>query len=161
MRLMEFMTQPVQTVGVETSAPDAWELMQRRRIRHLVVERNGRVAGVLSATDLGGKAGESIRHGRLVTELMTRKAITATPTTTVREAANLMRGHSIGCLPVCDGTKVTGMVTSLDLLELLGRGVERPVETKERKTLKDRGTRPRAQTVAKRTAGATRGAVRT
>jgi len=160
MRLVDFMTRPVRTVGVEASASDAWEAMRRHRIRHLVVQSDGRMVGVLSAEDLGGRGGEAVRHGRLVSELMTRKAITATPATTVREAANLMRGHSINCLPVCDGEKVTGMVTSLDLLELLGRGAQKPVETTERKTLKDRGTSPRTLTVAKRVSRAKRGTAR-
>jgi acetoin utilization protein AcuB len=161
MRLEEFMTRPVHTVGVEMSATDAWEIMRRHRIRHLVVLRNKEIAGVLSATDLGGSGGEAVRHGRLVTELMTRKVVTATPETTVREAANLMRGHSIGCLPVHDGAQLQGMVTTFDLLELLGRGIERPVAATERQTLKDRGSRPRALTVAKRSARAKRTPART
>ena len=58
---------------------------------------------------------------------------------TVREAANLLRGRSIGCLPVFDGDQLAGIVTTSDLLELIGRGVERPVAESTRWTL---GRRP-------------------
>jgi CBS domain-containing protein len=87
-----------------------------------------------------------------VRELMTAKLVTATPETTVREAANLMRGHNVNCLPVFNGRdRLTGIVTAVDLLELIGRGVERPTKTVERVVLKDRGVVPRQATARNRT----------
>jgi CBS domain-containing protein len=80
---------------------------------------------------------------------MTEKAVVATPETTVREAAILMRGHAVNCLPVLDGQKLAGVITALDLLELIGRGAERPVAKTKRPILKDRGQRPHRQTAAK------------
>jgi CBS domain-containing protein len=59
----------------------------------------------------------------------------------VREAANLMRGRSIGCLPVLDGRKLVGIVTVTDLLELLGRGAERPMARGRRAVMAGRGHR--------------------
>jgi CBS domain-containing protein len=73
---------------------------------------------------------------------MSRKVITAAPETTVREAANLMRGHRVNCLPVVSGRRLRGVVTTLDLLELIGRGAERPVAKPQRRIMKDRGVRP-------------------
>ncbi len=43
-----------------------------------------------------------------------------------------------------EGKKVVGIVTTTDLLDLVGRGAERPVATSERWVLKDRGPRKRA-----------------
>jgi CBS domain-containing protein len=37
-----------------------------------------------------------------------------------------MRGRSIGCVPVVDRDRLVGIVTVSDLLEVLGRGIERP-----------------------------------
>ena len=53
---------------------------------------------------------------------------------TVRQAANLMRGRGIGCLAVVDDDKPIGIGTITDVLELIGRGVERPVEQGKRLT---------------------------
>jgi len=69
----------------------------------------------------------------------------------VREAANLMRGHGVSCLPVFNGRRLKGIVTVVDLLELIGRGTERPVRTVERLVLKDRGVVPSQATVPRAT----------
>ncbi len=53
----------------------------------------------------------------------------------MREAANLLRGRAIGCLPVVSGERIVGIVTITDLLELIGRGQEKAVTQKERRTL--------------------------
>ncbi len=81
---------------------------------------------------------------------MTEKLVVARPQTTIREAANLMRGHQVNCLPVFTGDKLAGMVTSLDLLELLGRGAERPVAQSTRWVMKDRGSKRTRQPAATR-----------
>ena len=52
--------------------------------------------------------------------------VTADRTDTVRVVANRMRGRSIGCVPVVDRERLIGIVTVSDLLEALGRGIDRP-----------------------------------
>ncbi len=59
-----------------------------------------------------------------VVEVMSRKLITASPDTTVREAARVMVSEKIGCLPVVKGNQLIGIVTETDLLEVLVRGEE-------------------------------------
>ncbi len=143
MRLEEIMTTNVETAAPGDQAEDAWRRMRDSRIHHLAVVEGGKVVGVISGRDLGGPRSSALRTDRTVRDLMTHRTVSAKPTTTLRQAANLMRGYSVGCLPVLDGGRLRGIVTVSDLLELLGRGVERPVETTQRKTLKDRGPRRR------------------
>jgi CBS domain-containing protein len=138
MRVEEVMTERVQTVAPTTAAADAWELMRQKGFHHLVVTTGPRVVGVLSHRDSGGRLGVSVRAGRTVAELMTERVVTVDPTTTVRRAANLMRGRSIGCLVVTKRERVVGIVTVADLLELLGRGSERPTPTAKRWALRHR-----------------------
>jgi CBS domain-containing protein len=69
---------------------------------------------------------------------MTRHVVTVEPSTTVKRAANLMRGRSIGCVVVANRGRVVGIVTVADLLELLGRGSTRPMAATKRWTLKHR-----------------------
>jgi CBS domain-containing protein len=150
MRVSEVMSTPVYVVAAETTASEAWEMMRLNRTRHLVVTNlEGRVAGVVSASDLGGKHGEAVRSGRLVADMMTDKIVSVAPETTVREAANLMRGHTVNCLPVLEGHHLAGIVTALDLLELIGRGAERPVAKPTRRIMKNRGEVPHRQAAAK------------
>lgn len=138
MRLQDIMKESVETVGPGDTADAAFERMRRRRIRHLVVMDGSRVAGILSQRDI---ASAEARQGRAVVELMSAPAVTAEPRTTVREAANLLRGRTLGCLPVLAKGKLLGIVTTTDLLELLGRGAERPVPRPGRRTLERRGPR--------------------
>jgi acetoin utilization protein AcuB len=138
MRIQDVMTEDVRTAAPTDSAEGAWELMRERGFHHLVVTRGSRVVGILSDRDAGGRQGASLRRGRTVEDLMTTHVVTVEPTTTIRKAANLMRGRSIGCVVVTDRERVVGIVTVSDVLELLGRGSERPVATTTRWTLKHR-----------------------
>lgn len=126
MRASELMTRRVHSVPPDIAAGDAWELMRRKEIRHLVVMQGSAIVGVLSDRDLGGRAGASIRTGQTVGDLMTRKVVSIGPTDTIRSAANLMRGRTIGCLPVVDRGRLVGLITVSDLLRLVGRGIDRP-----------------------------------
>ena len=121
MRLMEIMTTEVVTAPPGEDAEKAFQRMRTRGIHHLVVMDGRQVVGVLSERDVGGGRGAQIRAGRTVGELMSGQAITASPVTTVRQAANLLRARTIGCLPILEDGKLAGIVTLTDLLELLGR----------------------------------------
>jgi len=125
MRLDEIMTVRVVAIGPEEAANAAWLRMQRGRIRHLVVIDGARLVGMLSERDLGGRGGADLRRGRVVRELMTPRVATARPSTTLRQAANLMRRRLIGSLPVMESDRVVGIVTATDVLEELGRGSTR------------------------------------
>ena len=128
MRVAEVMTEGAETVPPTMPAADAWELMRRKRIHHLVVTAGSAVLGVLSDRDAGGRNGASLRARSTVSDLMTAHVVTLEPKALVRKAANLMRGRTIGCIPVTDGKRLVGIVTVSDLLDLLGRGVERPAK---------------------------------
>ena len=119
------MTEPVQTVAPTMPASDAWELMHRLQVHHLVVKEGATVVGVLSDRDLGSYRGSAVRTRRTVAELMTNRIVTVNHDDTVRQAANRMRGRTIGCLPVMNKGRVVGIVTISDLLRLIGSGGER------------------------------------
>jgi len=113
------MSQEVQSISAEQSVLEAQELMRRHRIRHLVVMEGKQPIGILSERDLLRvpthlNAGDQVR----------RTQFTAPPSATVREAANLMRGNWIDAVAVVEGQKVVGILTTSDMLDLIGRGEE-------------------------------------
>lgn len=138
MRVQEVMTKDVLTISPDTPAEHAWDLMQGHGIHHLVVTEGPRIVGVLSARDVGGRDGQSVRRNHTVGELMTDRVVTVNPGTTIRQAANQMRGRSIGCLVVATGNRPRGIVTVADLLTLIGRGAARPHVTAERRLINHR-----------------------
>lgn len=143
MRLQDIMSTNIKTVAPTSTVGEARSTMRAQRIHHLLVRDGRRFVGVVSDRDLGGRVGGRNGAGaeRPVGEVMTSNIATAAPDTTIRQAANLLRGRSIGCLPVLEGDKPVGIVTITDLLELIGRGAERPIERSTRRTLSARGHR--------------------
>ena len=124
MRLQDFMSRDVETTTAKDTIETAYQKMKLNGIRHLVVMEGNTVVGILSERDLSNLS-ERERENQTVQGVMEIRVATASPDTTVREAANLMRGRTIGCLPVLENHKLVGIVTTTDLLDLLGQGIER------------------------------------
>ncbi|HEY7573905.1 MAG TPA: CBS domain-containing protein [Thermoanaerobaculia bacterium] len=148
MRLQDIMNTRVETISPRESAAAASNRMRGSGIRHLVVQDDRRIVGLLSERDLKGLG--SFRQVESVEDVMTSPVVTASPETTLRQAANLMRGRSIGSLPIVDNGRLAGIVTVTDLLERIGRGVERPVEKGKRWILKGRGAKRRHPVIRER-----------
>ena len=131
MRMFEIMSSPVSTVAPDETLARAYTQMRLEKTHHLVVVERGSVVGVLASRN-NGKTGT-------VADVMSTDVVTAGPKTTVREAANLMRGRYLGCLPIVDGKKLVGIVTVSDLLELLGRGAISVSPRSDRAVMSGRG----------------------
>lgn len=63
--------------------------------------------------------------------LLQGEVITISPQDTVAEAADKMNDHRIGCLPVVEGGKLVGLVTSRDLRQVPGKWYVSDVMTTE------------------------------
>jgi len=139
MKVRDIMSTKVQTIDMNEKAESAWNLMKWKRIHHVVVtDGPGQVVGVVSARDLGGQDREEARKVRPVAAMMTAYAVKAIPGMPVRQAANVMRGWNIGCLPVIDDGKLVGIVTVSDLLRIVAEGADKtgPAPKKAARTKK-------------------------
>jgi acetoin utilization protein AcuB len=145
MRVKDVMTRQVETVSIDDAALNAREKMKSHRIRHLVVLDGKDVAGVVSSRDLDAMGLSP--GGPQVEDVMTYPAMAVGPDATIRRAANLLRGRTMGCLPVMDEGKLVGILTTTDILELIGRGAERPAARATRRVIKGRG--PRRKLIAR------------
>jgi acetoin utilization protein AcuB len=121
----------VETISLDQSAEAALNRMRRARIRHLVVRDRDKIVGIISERDIKGLG--SFRHVESVEEVMSSPAVTASPDLSLKQAANLLRGRTIGCLPVLEQGKLVGIVTTTDLLELIGRKFEAPTRKSPRR----------------------------
>ena len=149
MRLQDVITRKVRTIAPTASADDAWSAMRLHGIHHLVVTREDRAIGILSDRDAGSRRGAVVRATKTVGELMTAPAVMAPPTMTIRQAANVMRGRSIGCLVVAVAGRPVGIVTVTDLLEAVGRGLDRGAAESARRTLSHRVPHKKAHTAVR------------
>ena len=126
MRLRDIMSEAVESIPPDAPVDQAREQMRRQDVRHLAVAARSSVS---SQHDLRRAQGMAA-----VRSVMSASAVTATPQTSLREAANLLRGDHVSCLPVLDGRgSLIGMVTVSDLLDLIGKGVTREPESDKRR----------------------------
>lgn len=124
MRISDIMTTHVETIEPDELAQTAFERMKVGHLHHLVVSVKNEVLGVVSRGDLGeGRDGAMAKHAS-VGALMTPNPVCVDPEMTLQRAANVMRGHSVGCLPVVEHRRLVGIVTISDMLELVGRGTQ-------------------------------------
>ncbi len=131
-QLSEIMNRSLITVDKHASLRRARRILDQHRIRHLLVVDGKRLVGIVTDRDLRQAAPsskspltigerEEFMDELKVVEVMSRKLITASPDTSVREAARVMVSEKIGCLPVVNGSQLVGIVTETDLLEMLVR----------------------------------------
>lgn len=152
MKAADVMTRRVVTVRPETPLVDAVKRMLDHSISGLVVvDGQGRVAGILSEGDLlrraetgterrrprwlefviGSRrlADEFVRtHGRSVGELMTRSVINVAEETPLEEIVKLFEERGIKRVPVLRGEKLVGILSRADLLRALLRALPPPSE---------------------------------
>ncbi|HUK12061.1 MAG TPA: CBS domain-containing protein [Thermoanaerobaculaceae bacterium] len=136
MLVRDQMTSTPITVPPGKTVPEALSLMRERRIRRLpVVDRRGKLAGIVTDRDLlyaspSPATSLSVWElnyllGKLTVEkVMTRDLITVADDAPIEEAARLMADHKIGGLPVVKSGALVGIITETDVfrafLELLG-----------------------------------------
>ena len=135
MFVSERMSRPVITVTPETPVHDALAMFKRERIRRAPVMQNGKLIGIVSASDLMNASPSPVTSLSVwemnyliskvtVKQVMSKKVITVDVATPIEEAARIMADLKIGGMPVMRDGKVVGMITETDLfkifLELMG-----------------------------------------
>lgn len=117
----DWMSHEPVTVPEEAPLSRVLRLMRDREIRHVLVMQGERLAGIFSSRDvrrlLGGDAGP--RADVAVAALMTENPVTVSPGAPLLEAAREILDRKIGALPVTDGGRPVGILTSQDALEAL------------------------------------------
>jgi acetoin utilization protein AcuB len=120
------MTRDVVALSPGTTADEALALCREKRIRHLPVLEEGRLAGIVSDRDLRSAApglGDPGRAEALqnlqISDVMTRAVVITHPDDPIEEAADRMREKRIGCLPVVEDGDLLGILTSSDVMEAL------------------------------------------
>jgi CBS domain-containing protein len=117
----EVMSKPVLTVEVNETLWDAWQLLFVSGLRHLVViDVNAKCVGVLSDRNILADVPATLDHlgKRLVRDILAHVPMARVhPNADPREAAKLMREHSIEAIPVLDDEeKLVGIVTESDVI---------------------------------------------
>lgn len=104
-------TDPI-TVHPEQKIGDALTVMERHGISGLPVVTDGRLVGILTNRDLRFER----RLDRPVSEVMTKRVITARPGISLEQAKDLLQEHRIEKLPLVDDqNRLRGLITVKDM----------------------------------------------
>jgi CBS domain-containing protein len=143
MKAADVMVSSVISVGQDASVQEVAEVLLRNRVSGVpVTGPQGELVGIVSEGDLirrpeagterrhswwldliasnEGLASEYIKsHSRKVTDVMTRRVVTATPDTSVADVATLLEKHAIKRVPIVKDGKIVGIVSRANLLQAL------------------------------------------
>lgn len=127
----ELMRREFITVSPEDSLLEAHQLMRMAHLRHLVVVRDGLLAGILSYRDVQEQALAQLETHRdadrmallaavAVADAMTDPPYFVTPETPLADAAIRLHHLRLGCLPAVEvrpeGARLVGLITESDLI---------------------------------------------
>ncbi len=110
------------TVMTTTPVTEALVLFEQHHIHHLpVVAADRTLLGLISQTDVTKMVMKSEAEVRVmkVGDIMTEGLAKLEKTDTVATAANLFMLNRFHALPVIEGEKIVGMLTTLDLIKLV------------------------------------------
>jgi CBS-domain-containing membrane protein len=126
----------IMTTGVVTVRPDTpyqavAAMLREHRVSGFPVTRDGKVAGVVTETDLLALAAGRHHRGHRAAEqatagdLMSHPPVTISPDDLVKTAARLMHKHRLQRLPVVDRDgRLAGIVSRSDVLSVFKRSDE-------------------------------------
>jgi CBS domain-containing protein len=116
-QLRDIMSTKVLTTSAERPVAEVTGMMVTIRVGSAVVMQDSWLAGILTERDvLRAAASGSDLTKSPVSEWMTSNPITATPDTTIEEAAEVMLINGFRHLPVVEGRELKGMVSIRDVL---------------------------------------------
>src|SRR5437016_11580394 len=109
------MTKNPTTVSLTDTLVSAQEKMRAGEFRQMPVVDHGRLIGIITDRDIR-------RHGRhnivaRVQSAMSEGVITATPETSIEEAARILLEHKIGGIPVVENEDLVGIISTTDILQ--------------------------------------------
>lgn len=122
-------TNPI-TITPATPILEALSIMKKNKIRQLPVAENNKLAGLVTerelltvspspASTLSIYEMNYLLSKMVVKDVMVRNPVTVGPSTTIEEAALMMRENKLGSLLVTEGGKLLGIITQTDVFDQL------------------------------------------
>lgn len=135
----EWMTPNPICATPEMTLPEAHKIMAEKRIRRLLIVKEGKLMGIVTQGDVrGAQPSEAttlsifelnyLLSKLTLDRIMTPAPITIRPDETVYDAARLMLQKKIAGLPVVEGDKVVGILTESDIFRMIVRLWEQEAE---------------------------------
>jgi len=111
------MTKQVVALETKDKLADAEAAIATIDVRHAPVVSNGRLVGIISDRDLRRARGDNLPSDTPIENCMSQNVRTLGPTDALSAAAELMTALKISALPIVTAGKLSGIVTSSDIVD--------------------------------------------
>jgi len=124
--IKEVMTSPAITVDEQINIFQAYDILDSKKIRHIVVvDASGCIAGLATLTNiLGGLSMEYFIELKQVANIMSQHICTLNPEDSLQQALELMKEKRISCIVITASMKPVGIITERDVTRLYDEGLD-------------------------------------
>jgi CBS domain-containing protein len=127
--ISKIMSTDIVTMNQNQTLGDLNQLIEDKHIRHVPIVFGDHVVGMLSTTDLekisfintfdGDGLTTSLYGSLTIKQVMTKEVTLVQKNDTIYDVAVILSKNEFHALPVLDGQKIVGIVTTTDLLKYL------------------------------------------
>ncbi len=120
LQVQDVMTAPVITVTEDANIFQVYDLLNSKKIRHMVVVNDaGLITGLTTLTNiLGGLSIEYFIELKQVANIMSKNICTLNPDDSIQHALEVMTEKRISCVIITDHNKPVGIITERDITRL-------------------------------------------
>lgn len=125
----QVMSSPVTMISDHALLHEVWQLFQRHSFRHIpIIDQNSHIKAIVSDNDIlrhtstlnPAHSTKTALPNTVIMEIAQTRVFSVSPSTGIREVADLMVNRQISCLPVVnEANQVEGIVTRTDILHAL------------------------------------------
>ena len=122
-KVKEIMTTDVITTSPDVDVVNAFEKLMEHKISSLPVIEDGKLVGIITATDVGHNLIlDKYELGTSVEEIMIKSVVTISPEDSLEEAINVMKesvssSGILNQLPVVEGDNLVGIISDGDIIQ--------------------------------------------
>lgn len=125
--IRNLMTKDIITLNLSNTLYTAEKRLKKHHIRHIPVVEEEKIIGLISLSDLKrvsfidayskeGTEDTPVYNLLSIRDMMIKDPLTVSPETTILEVSKLLASKEFHSLPVVEGDKLVGIITTTDLL---------------------------------------------
>ncbi len=120
-RVEDYMTQEVVFANLTDSLQSAAAKMAERDIGSIVIVQEGKPIGIVTERDFVRRVAALGKDSRTLTvaDIMSTPLVTVGPECDINSAAKIMTDNNIKRLPVVEGERLVGIITSFDIAKVM------------------------------------------
>ena len=120
-RVEDYMTEEVVFANLTDSLQSAAAKMAERDIGSIVIVQEGKPIGIVTERDFVRRVAALGKDSRTLTvaDIMSTPLVTVGPECDINSAAKIMTDNNIKRLPVVEGERLVGIITSFDIAKVM------------------------------------------